>query len=180
MLFNINDFVQVQLTDFGRECLREENRLVASYYPPGVVVPSLPDEDSEGFSRWQLHDLMRRLGQYVGPWINDIPFETTIKIEASESDALKSASPILAEVSAEIERATAKFPTWPTDPLHAFAVVGEEFGECQKEILQLTYEPHKSTKEDVRKEALQLAAMEIRFLMSLDRYEYSPQAQHSH
>ena len=90
-----------------------------------------------------------------------------------------SASSVLAEISAEIERATAKFPTWPTDPIHAFAVVGEEFGECQKEVLQLTYEPHKSTKEDVRKEAVQLAAMAIRFLMSLDRYEYAPQAQHS-
>jgi len=90
-----------------------------------------------------------------------------------------SASSVLAEIEAEITRATAKFPTWPTDPIHAFAVVGEEYGECQKEVLQLTYEPHKSTKEAVRKEAVQLAAMSIRFLMSLDRYEYTPLAQHS-
>jgi hypothetical protein len=90
-----------------------------------------------------------------------------------------SASSVIAEISAEIERATAKFPTWPTDPIHAFAVVGEEFGETQKEVLQLTYEPHKSSKEAVRKEAIQLAAMSIRFLMSLDRYKYTPLTQHS-
>ena len=28
----------------------------------------------------------------------------------------------------ELDRAIAKFPTWPTDPLHALAVLGEEFG----------------------------------------------------
>lgn len=82
-------------------------------------------------------------------------------------------------VLAEVERATSKFPIWPTDPIHAFAVVAEEFGEAQKEVLQLTYEPHKSSRESVRKEAVQLAAMAIRFLMSLDRYEYTPREQHS-
>lgn len=90
-----------------------------------------------------------------------------------------SASSVLAEIEAEIARATAKFPTWPTDPINAFAAVGEEYSECQKEVLRLTYEPHKSSKEVVRKEAVQLAAMSIRFLMSLDRYEYAPLAQHS-
>ncbi len=36
---------------------------------------------------------------------------------------------IIEAVKAELTRATAKFPTWPTDPLHALAVLGEEFGE---------------------------------------------------
>ncbi len=90
-----------------------------------------------------------------------------------------SASSVLAQIEAEIQRATAKFPTWPTDALHAVGVVGEEMGELQKEVMQLTYEPHKSTPESVRKEAVQLAAMSIRFLMSLDRYEYAPRPQHS-
>lgn len=90
-----------------------------------------------------------------------------------------SASSFLAEIAAEIDRATAKFPTWPTDPIHAANVVMEEAGELSKEVNQLTYEPHKSSKEWVRKEAIQTAAMAIRFLMSLDRYEFTPQAQHS-
>lgn len=90
-----------------------------------------------------------------------------------------SASFFLAEIAAEIDRATAKFPTWPTDALHAVGVVAEEMGELQKEVMQLTYEPHKSTHESVRKEAVQLAAMSIRFLMSLGRYAYEPRRQHS-
>jgi len=85
----------------------------------------------------------------------------------------------LLEVCAEVDRATVKFPTWPTDALHAVGVVAEEMGELQKEVMQLTYEPHKSTRETVRKEAVQLAAMSLRFLMSLDRYEYAPRPQHS-
>ena len=88
-------------------------------------------------------------------------------------------SVIFAEIAAEVERATAKFPTWPTDALHAVGVVAEEMGELQKEVMQLTYEPHKSTPEMVRKEAVQLAAMSLRFLMSLDRYAYEPRPQHS-
>jgi hypothetical protein len=85
----------------------------------------------------------------------------------------------IAPIFAELERATKKFPTWPTDPLHAFAVVGEEFGECQKEVLQLVYEPHKSSPEEVRKEAIQMAAMALRFVMSLDVYIYTAREQHS-
>src|SRR5690348_16065697 len=86
---------------------------------------------------------------------------------------------VLDEVKAELERATMKFPTWPTDPLHALAVLGEEYGELNKAMLQLTYEPHKSTAEDVRTEAIQTAAMALRLAMSLDRYEYKRGEQHS-
>lgn len=79
----------------------------------------------------------------------------------------------------ELSRAIAKFPTWPTDPLHALAVLGEEFGELTKEVLQLAYEPHKASRENLRKEALQTAAMALRFVASLDDYEYRPGQQHT-
>lgn len=85
---------------------------------------------------------------------------------------------VFAEVEDEIGRAVFKFPEWPTDPLHAVAVLGEEYGELQKAVLQATYEPDKSTPEDVREEAIQTAAMAIRFLISLDQYEYAKGDQH--
>ena len=68
---------------------------------------------------------------------------------------------IINEVLAEIARATEKFPGWPTDPLHALAVLGEEFGELTQAMLQRVYEPHKATAEDVRTEAVQTAAMAL-------------------
>lgn len=86
---------------------------------------------------------------------------------------------MLEVVIAELERATAKFPTWPTDPLHALAVLGEEYGELTKAMVQLTYEPHKTSPEEVRTEAIQTAAMALRLAMSLETYQYTPGAQHS-
>ena len=82
------------------------------------------------------------------------------------------------DVLAEVERATRKFPSWPTDPLHALAVLGEEFGELGKAVLQTTYECHKSNRDDVRVEAIQTAAMALRFVLSLDVYIYSRCHQH--
>jgi hypothetical protein len=93
-------------------------------------------------------------------------------LEAQQEDGVDE------EVMAKMQRAIAKFPTWPTDPLHALAILGEEFGELTKATLQTVYEPHKSTKDDVREEAVQTAAMALRFLASLDVYEYTKGAQH--
>lgn len=87
---------------------------------------------------------------------------------------------VFAAAYAEVERATAKFPTWPTDPLHALAVLGEEFGELTKAMLQHTYEPHKGvTRQDIREEAIQTAAMALRLAMSLDVYQYRKAPQHA-
>ena len=82
------------------------------------------------------------------------------------------------EVETEISKAVSKFPVWPTDPLHAFVILGEEYGELNKALLQNVYEPHKTSKEEIRMEAIQTAAMAIRFLMSLDVYEYNEAQQH--
>lgn len=82
------------------------------------------------------------------------------------------------ELAEEIANAINKFPTWPTDPLHALAVLGDEFGELTKAMLQLTYEPHKSSVEKVRTEALQTVAVALRLFRSLDRYEYHRSEQH--
>lgn len=92
-------------------------------------------------------------------------------------DAMRAA---LLDTCIEVDRARAKFSTWPTDPLHAVAVLGEEFGELTKATLQHTYEPHKSDFADVRTEAIQTAAMALRFVASLDQYVFqreSPQHQ---
>ncbi len=85
---------------------------------------------------------------------------------------------MIGAVWTELEQACAKFPTWPTDPLHALAVLGEEFGELTKDVLQMAYEPGKTTAENVRKEAIQTAAMALRFVASLDAYIYQAGEQH--
>ena len=81
-------------------------------------------------------------------------------------------------ILAEEQRSVRKFPTWPSDPLHAMGVVHEEVGELAKEVLQLVYEPHKTTGAAVAAEAMQAAAMLIRFARSLERYDFEPGPQH--
>lgn len=82
------------------------------------------------------------------------------------------------EVLAELERAIRKFPKWPSDPLHALAILGEEYGELTKAVLQVIYEPRKATITDVREEAVQVAAMALRFIESLPVYDYSRAHEH--
>jgi hypothetical protein len=86
---------------------------------------------------------------------------------------------IIAEIEAEVTKATIKFPTWPTRIIDAQGVVAEEAGELAKACLQVVYEPHKETMEGVRMEAIQTAAMCIRFLASMDVYDISPAEQHT-
>lgn len=103
--------------------------------------------------------------------------------EEIEAATPQSSAPVVgdayAPVFAELERAVQKFPTWPTDPLHAAGVLNEEVGEMNKAILQAVYEPHKSGPKQVREEAVQVAAMALRFFYSLDQYEYRKGVQHS-
>ena len=81
-------------------------------------------------------------------------------------------------VFAEVCRAMEKYPTWPTDPLHALAVLEEEYGELTKAVLQQTYEPHKNETNAVPDEAIQTAAMALRFIASLDQYQFQKCQQH--
>ena len=81
-------------------------------------------------------------------------------------------------INAEIEKAMKKFPKWPTDPIHAAAVIAEECGELQQAVLQSVYEPWKNSRNNIETEAIQTAAMCIRFLMSMDVYKWYLDEQH--
>lgn len=76
--FNVNDYVRVKLTEAGREALVKEHvALFRSLPEQPKYVP--PQTDAEGWSKFQLWDLMHRLGAacFVG---GPVPFETAIFI----------------------------------------------------------------------------------------------------
>jgi len=75
----------------------------------------------------------------------------------------------------ELRRAERKFPGFPTDPVHAAAILAEEVGELQQACLQWTYEC--GTFEDVTKEAVQSAAMALRFLFNMESLRRRPSVQ---
>lgn len=89
-------------------------------------------------------------------------------------------SSIMLEIGAEVERATQKWPGWPTDPIHAAAVIAEEPGELMKATIESVYEPHKGSYKNLRTEAIQTAAMCMRFIQSLDDYELIQSPLHIH
>ena len=79
--FNINDYVQVRLTDRGRACLRENyDKLNAAYGGKLTFKHTPPKEDKDGWSRWQAWSLMQDLGPHISMGMNP-PFETTIRVE---------------------------------------------------------------------------------------------------
>lgn len=74
------------------------------------------------------------------------------------------------EILDELERSENIHPNWPTDPVHAGAILAEEAGEVVKAINNVVTK-HKEDS-DYRTEAVQCAAMCIRFLKNLERYDW--------
>ncbi|UJD79840.1 hypothetical protein FS595_09065 [Serratia rubidaea] len=79
----------------------------------------------------------------------------------------------IAQVKEELEKAEKKHPAWPTDAVHAAAILGEEAGELIKAAIDYHY--HGGSLEDVRIEAAQVGAMAIRVLGGLP-YAERPKA----
>lgn len=72
---------------------------------------------------------------------------------------------IISMVIAELKRAEKKFPKWPDNLIECAAIVGEESGELIRASLQYKYQ--NGNIESMREEAVQVAAMGIRFLKNL-------------
>ena len=69
----------------------------------------------------------------------------------------------LEEILRELGHARRKFPKWPTTPVKAAAIVCEESGELIRAALR--QEDENGNPLDCDQEAIQTAAMCIRFLM---------------
>jgi NTP pyrophosphatase (non-canonical NTP hydrolase) len=80
---------------------------------------------------------------------------------------MSSQQKIVEQILDELKRAKKKFPTWPTDPVHCAAVIGEEAGEVIQAALDFFY-GRAASRARMREEALQVGAMAIRFLEGLE------------
>lgn len=82
--FNINENVKVRLTPFGHQMLKANYNKLFLRTPNGIEYLynhpyTAPQEDEEGWSKWQMWTLMEELGEYCGMGYK-LPFETTIQI----------------------------------------------------------------------------------------------------
>lgn len=81
MMFNINHEVRVRLTNVGRKAHRENHdnlyKFMGEKANEFAYLP--PKEDADGWSKWQLWELMREFGRCCGNGF-PVPFETEIEI----------------------------------------------------------------------------------------------------
>lgn len=127
---------------------------------------------------------VRQAGSGDAAGVEDSAIASSVQTEAPAAARCVSvtvpgwASGAVAAAVIELERAIAKYPVWPEDPLHALTIVTEEHGELAQKLLQRAYEPDKRvTDAQVFEEARQLAAMALRMLAHLEvaKYRQSPQ-----
>lgn len=69
---------------------------------------------------------------------------------------------IIKNILNELDRAEKKHPHWPTDQIHAAAIVAEEAGEFIRAVNQEKWDRRNPKASNI--EAIQTAAMCVRFL----------------
>lgn len=82
--FNVNNYVRVRLTETGRRVHREGHEELMRSFPKAhedIRRYRPPEEDSDGWSRWQLWALMAEFGPHTSLG-SDPCFETEIELEA--------------------------------------------------------------------------------------------------
>lgn len=73
------------------------------------------------------------------------------------------------EMLDELEHAEAAHPDWPTEPLHAGAILAEEAGECLRDCVSYDETGREVLLASMSQEAVQTGAMAIRFLINAHR-----------
>lgn len=77
---NLNDFIKVKLTEYGRKIYR------SSFVSLGLPEPRI-NVDKDGYTRFQMHDFIHVFGKHIYMGC-ELPCETNIQIqiESTESD----------------------------------------------------------------------------------------------
>lgn len=79
--FNVNDKVQVKLTNKGRAIHRASyDKLMAALPERARWEYKPPEEDAEGWSAWTMWVLMQEFGPHVAMGVGN-PFETEIRFQ---------------------------------------------------------------------------------------------------
>ena len=79
MKFNINNYVRVRLTDYGKRMLMEQFLEGKRKHPEVFREFNLPKEDKDGWSTWQMWNLISTFGNYIRLG-GEPPFHTEIEI----------------------------------------------------------------------------------------------------
>ena len=87
MRFNANHYVKVRLTEHGREIYRQQvdemNAYLRKVNPDAELFGYDQIQETDGWSRWQLWDLMKTFGPYIA-MTRPLLFEMEIEIETEQ------------------------------------------------------------------------------------------------
>jgi hypothetical protein len=85
IVVNLNDHVLVRLTSHGLKKHRKQYDALAACFGGRLSWKyTRPKVDADGWSRWQLHDLIRTFGPVMPFTASPLPFEPEIRIEAGQ------------------------------------------------------------------------------------------------
>jgi hypothetical protein len=75
---------------------------------------------------------------------------------------------VVQDVAKEVLSAEQMYPWWPRNPVHQAAIASEESGEVVKEVNNFYWRHGESSRASIYGEAIQAAAMWVRFAMYLE------------
>lgn len=81
--FNINEYVYVKLTDYGKTILKEKRKRFNEMLTSKGLKPlesNVVEIDDQGYSKFQLWELMNTFGNFIDVH-HQLPFETNIKFD---------------------------------------------------------------------------------------------------
>lgn len=85
MKINLNDFVKVKLTDLGKDIYYHRFDALNDYYGREVLKPTFPEEDENGYTKFQLWEFIELYGEHIGMAKPQIIYPFEIIYEEEES-----------------------------------------------------------------------------------------------
>ena len=79
---------------------------------------------------------------------------------------------ILADVLLKLDEMKVKYPEWPSNPLYAASMIGKEYSQLIADVLCLVLKSDYSKISDVKENAIQTAAVCLRFLLNINSYQF--------
>lgn len=78
---NINDYIKVKLTNRGKDIYYRQYDEINKKAGKILIEPEYPKADSDGYSHFQIWELMKLYGSHLSLLSTELPFETNLQIE---------------------------------------------------------------------------------------------------
>lgn len=81
--FNINDYVYIKLTEYGKELYYNRDVKLNESYGREIIPPKHPEVDSEGYTKMQMWEFISLYGEHTSVGCI-LPFEVEMQFEEKD------------------------------------------------------------------------------------------------